>query len=120
MDDLRLVWAGEDPKGYTPRDISNKGIGLLELFLAQGEGFEVPNFFITPTSFWRDYAKRRELYNKIQVSSLDDINTLLKNQTHVLGQSNAPDQIRSLFRDFISNYYHSRISTFWYYIHKLK
>ena len=104
MDDLRLVWAGEDPKGYTPHDISNKGIGLLELFLAQGEGFEVPNFFITPTSFWRDYAKRRELYNKIQVSSLDDINTLLKNQTHVLGQSNAPDQIRSLFRDFISDY----------------
>ncbi|MBD3252854.1 hypothetical protein GF386_03930 [Candidatus Pacearchaeota archaeon] len=105
MDDLKLVWAGADPSGFSSDEISNKSLGLLELSLLQKEfPFIVPGFFVIPTSFYSDYWKKHELGAKIQVESLDDINDLFRDSQGMFFSSLAPPQIRDFFKDFYTDY----------------
>ncbi|MBW2988353.1 PEP/pyruvate-binding domain-containing protein [Candidatus Woesearchaeota archaeon] len=90
---LKVVWAGEDPRRYTKQELGNKALGLMLLYnLQQHSDFEVPDFFVIPTTFFRAYMQKHGLEEKIRA--------IERGKDYSYCPLFAPHGIQELFYDF--------------------
>ena len=101
---LRLIYPKDDIQESTLETLSLKSRNLLGLHSIQHRHrFNVPDFFIMPTEFYRDFAERHSLEDRIDVSSVDDINRMLNEDGSML-YCLVPQEISTIFREFYDEY----------------